>query len=96
VTSSDNARFRTSGIVAGVPVFAGTRVPLQAILTYLSADRGIEAFLADHPMVTREQLYVTLSRGIEELIVRRQRIVELAAQGHLDREAGPAAARDER
>ena len=83
MTRSDNV-LRTSGIVAGVPVFTGTRVPLQTLEPYLSADRGIEAFLHDYPDVTREQVYITLCRGLDALIEHRQRIVQLAADGRLD------------
>ena len=93
MTHPDNVQLRTSGVVAGVPVFTGTRVPLQTLVPYLTADQGIEAFLDDHPEVTREQVYNTLCRSVEALIEHRQRIVELAAQGRLDNVRGGEAPR---
>lgn len=84
MTQTDSTQLRTSGVIAGVPVFTGTRVPLQAIVPYLRADRGVEAFLRDHTDVTREQVYDALTRGVEALIAHRERIVELAAHGRLD------------
>ncbi len=42
-------------VLGGVPVFAGTRVPLRALLDYLEAGEPLGEFLEDFPAVTREQ-----------------------------------------
>ena len=43
-------------ILSGTPVFYGTRVPVQNLIDYLSTDETIEAFLADFPTVSHEQV----------------------------------------
>ncbi len=42
-------------VMHGTPVFAGTRVPIQALLDYLEAGESLDEFLDDYPSVTREQ-----------------------------------------
>lgn len=42
-------------VMHGTPVFAGTRVPIQALLDYLEAGDTVDSFLDDFPSVTREQ-----------------------------------------
>ena len=42
-------------ILGGTPVFAGTRVPVQNLIDYLSAGDTLEDFLRSFPTVTREQ-----------------------------------------
>ncbi|MEM8535871.1 MAG: DUF433 domain-containing protein [Chloroflexota bacterium] len=39
----------------GIPVFAGTSVPVQILLEYLSAGQCIDDFLDDFPTVQRSQ-----------------------------------------
>ncbi|MBO9360797.1 MAG: DUF433 domain-containing protein [Thermoflexus sp.] len=41
--------------LGGTPVFAGTRVPIQAFLDHLEAGHTLDEFLEDFPTVTREQ-----------------------------------------
>jgi uncharacterized protein (DUF433 family) len=41
--------------LGGVPVFAGTRVPIQNMIDYLEAGDSIDAFLEDFPTVKKEQ-----------------------------------------
>lgn len=43
-------------IMGGIPVFAGTRVPVQTLLDYLKAGESINDFLDGFPTVTREQV----------------------------------------
>lgn len=45
---------RDSEILGGVPVFAGTRVPVQTLLDYLEAGHSLDDFLDDFPTVSRE------------------------------------------
>ncbi|MDR4493092.1 MAG: DUF433 domain-containing protein [Nitrospirales bacterium] len=42
-------------ILSGTPVFQGTRVPVDALLTNLEAGLTLDAFLENFPSVTREQ-----------------------------------------
>lgn len=45
---------RSSDILGGTPVFAGTRVPVETLLEYLAAGDRIDDFLDDFPSVRRE------------------------------------------
>jgi uncharacterized protein (DUF433 family) len=40
-------------ILSGAPVFAGTRVPVQALIDYLEGGQTIDEFLAGFPTVAR-------------------------------------------
>lgn len=42
-------------IVSGTPVFTGTRVPVDALITNLEAGLTLDEFLDNFPSVTREQ-----------------------------------------
>ena len=42
-------------IVSGKPVFAGTRVPVETLLTNLEAGLTLDQFLENFPTVKREQ-----------------------------------------
>ena len=50
-------------ILAGEPVFVGTRVPLKNLFDYLEAGDSLEVFLDEFPDVTREQALAALSCG---------------------------------
>ena len=39
--------------MSGVPVFAGTRVPIQTLFDYLEGGDGLEMFLEDFPSVSK-------------------------------------------
>src|SRR5205807_8098633 len=54
---------RSSDIMGGTPVFAGTRVPIQTLLDYLEAGETIDAFLEGFPTVTREQVIAFLEEA---------------------------------
>jgi len=47
-------------ILAGEPVFAGTRVPLRNLFDYLEAGDSLEIFLDAFPDVTRNQAVAAL------------------------------------
>ncbi len=66
------------GIMSGTPVFAGTRVPVQALLEYLEAGRPLAEFLEDFPTVTREQTTAALAEAKEALLSRARRPTEAA------------------
>jgi uncharacterized protein (DUF433 family) len=42
--------------LGGTPVFAGTRVPVEALIDYLEGGDTIDTFLEGFPSVTREQV----------------------------------------
>ena len=43
-------------IMGGVPVFAGTRVPIQTFFDYIETGETVEGFLDGFPSVKREQV----------------------------------------
>ena len=57
-------------VLGGTPVFAGTRVPLQALLDYLEAGPPLDEFLDDFPSVTREQAVAALEEAKRVLVSR--------------------------
>lgn len=54
-------------ILGGVPVFAGTRVPVQTCLDYLKAGRSINDFLEGFPTVTRERVLAFLEEAQQRI-----------------------------
>ncbi len=42
-------------VLSGIPVFQGTRVPVDALINNLEAGLTLDAFLENFPSVTREQ-----------------------------------------
>ena len=46
---------QNADLLGGTPVFAGTRVPVQTLLDYLTAGDSLDDFLDDFPTVTRGQ-----------------------------------------
>ena len=53
---------RDPDVMGGTPVFAGTRVPVQALLDELVAGGSINAFREGYPRVEREQIVELLQR----------------------------------
>jgi uncharacterized protein (DUF433 family) len=47
--------------MSGVPVFAGTRVPVSALLENLAAGVSLDEFLENFPTVSREMAVGVLS-----------------------------------
>lgn len=54
--------------MGGVPVFAGTRVPVQTLLEYLEGGESIDDFLAGFPSVTRQQIIAFLEQAKDRLV----------------------------
>ena len=54
---------RDPDIQGGVPVFAGTRVPLKNFFDCLEAGDSLDAFLKSFPSMTREQAMTALERA---------------------------------
>ncbi|MEQ1764785.1 MAG: DUF433 domain-containing protein [Pyrinomonadaceae bacterium] len=48
-------------VMGGVPVFAGTRVPVSALLENLEAGVSLDEFLENFPTVSREQVVSILA-----------------------------------
>ena len=57
-------------ILSGTPVFAGTRVPVQALIDYLEGGETIDDFLAGFPTVKRAQIVAFLEEAAARMIVR--------------------------
>ena len=55
-------------ILGGTPVFAGTRVPVRALIDYLEQGEPLDTFLNDFPTVTKEQAIQVLELAKEKLL----------------------------
>ncbi len=60
-------------ILGGTPVFRGTRVPVDALLTNLEAGVSIDEFLENFPTVSRE-LVLEVSSFLDQTKRRRREI----------------------
>ena len=62
-------------VLGGIPVFAGTRVPIETLFDHLESGVPLDEFLDDFPTVTKEQAVALLeiankilnSKDIEKL-----------------------------
>jgi uncharacterized protein (DUF433 family) len=59
---------RNPNVMGGIPVFCGTRVPVQTLLDYLEAGESIDEFLAGFPSVTRGQVIDFLQAAKDRLV----------------------------
>ena len=59
---------RDPEVMGGMPVFCGTRVPVQTLIEYLEAGDSIDEFLGGFPVVTREQVIAFLEEAKEKLV----------------------------
>jgi uncharacterized protein (DUF433 family) len=57
-------------ILSGTPVFAGTRVPVQALVDSLEGGATIDDFLAGFPTVKREQVVAFLHEATARIIAK--------------------------
>ena len=55
-------------ILAGTPVFIGTRVPVQSLFDHLEAGDSIDDFLEEFPSMKREQVIAVLEEFRKELL----------------------------
>lgn len=51
---------RDKGIMGGIPVFVGTRVPFSFLFDYLKSGEPLEIFLSDYPSVSKELAIASL------------------------------------
>jgi uncharacterized protein (DUF433 family) len=59
---------RTAEIRNGAPVFAGTRLPVRALLEHLDRGGDLAAFLAGHPELAPAVAHEALALGLEALL----------------------------
>ena len=57
-------------ILSGTPVFAGTRVPVRALIDYLEGGETIDEFLAGFPTVKREQVVAFLEEAAARMTTK--------------------------
>jgi uncharacterized protein (DUF433 family) len=55
-------------IMSGEPCFAGTRVPVRALLDYIEGDETLEAYLEQYPTVSRKQAVAFLEQASQRLL----------------------------
>ncbi len=55
-------------ILGGMPVFAGTRVPIQSLFDYLEAGDSLARFLSSFPDVTHDQALAVLEASKASLL----------------------------
>jgi len=55
-------------VLSGTPVFAGTRVPIQALIDYIEGGETIDDFLTGFPTVRREQVVAFLEEATARMI----------------------------
>jgi uncharacterized protein (DUF433 family) len=67
-TPSRSVIERSDEILGGIPVFRGTRVPVQVLIDCLKAGDRIEEFLMDFPTVTRERAVAVLELARQALV----------------------------
>lgn len=63
--ATQNVIHRDREILGGMPVFAGTRVPVKALYDYLEGGDSLDEFLDDFPSVSRDQAVAALEMGRE-------------------------------
>ena len=61
---------RSSKILGGTAVFAGTRVPIQTLLDYIKAGDRLDDFLDEFPTVTREKAVAFLELAKEAAVAQ--------------------------
>ena len=61
---------RDPDVMHGVPVFRGTRVPVQTLFDYLEGGDTLEEFLQGFPTVSREQALAALEEARQLLFAR--------------------------
>jgi uncharacterized protein (DUF433 family) len=59
-------------LLSGAPVFAGTRVPVQALFDYLEAGDPLDEFLLDFPNVSREHSVAVLESARSALLAKAE------------------------
>ena len=55
-------------IMSGTPCFAGTRVPIRALLDYLEGGDTVDKFLEQYPTVSRKQTVAFLEECADAML----------------------------
>ena len=55
-------------VIAGAPVFQGTRVPIQMLFDYLEGNETVDEFLNDFPSVSKGQVNRLLEKIKEQFL----------------------------
>ncbi len=55
-------------ILGGIPVFSGTRVPVQNLFDYLESGESVVQFMESFPDVTREQAIAVLEASKSSIL----------------------------
>ena len=55
-------------IMSGTPCFAGTRVPVRALLDYIEGGDTLDEFLEQYPTVSRQLAIAFLEEGSARLL----------------------------
>ena len=55
-------------VMSGEPCFAGTRVPVRALLDYIEGGDTLDEFLEQYPTVSRKQAIAFLEQTSERLL----------------------------
>lgn len=55
-------------IMSGTPCFAGTRVPIQALIDHLEGGSTVDVFLSGFPAVSREQAIRFIELAKDQLL----------------------------
>jgi uncharacterized protein (DUF433 family) len=58
-------------IMSGVPVFAGTRVPVQNLFDYIEGGDDLSEFLDDFPSVSKESALAVLEMAKKTLTTEK-------------------------
>jgi uncharacterized protein (DUF433 family) len=61
---------RNLEVMHGIPVFRGTRVPVQTMFDYLEGGESLEEFLEGFPTVSRELALQALEEAKQLLLAR--------------------------
>jgi uncharacterized protein (DUF433 family) len=61
-------------VASGMPVFAGTRVPVAILIDYLKAGDSLERFLEGFPTVTRAQAIAFLDMALEAIPMEKHSV----------------------
>ncbi len=61
-------------IMGGMPVFAGTRVPVKALFDYLEGNHTLDDFFEDFPTVKHSQAIKVLQLAQQVLLTTHEKI----------------------
>lgn len=58
-------------VMSGLPVFAGTRVPIQSLFDYIEGGDDLSEFLDDFPSITKEAALAVLEMAKKSLTSKK-------------------------